>query len=79
MYYLVDSAFQATGINEFHDSVTGADFTLTVRTGADEDAALDALLQPISDYRTSPQYDYFQFAHAGAEETLVPLTAAVPV
>ncbi len=76
VYYLVDSAFQATGINEFHDSVTGADFTLTVRTGADEDAALDALLQPISDYRTSPQYDYFQFAHAGAEETLVPLTAA---
>lgn len=76
VYYLVDSTFQATGINEFHDSVTNADFTLTVRTGADEDTAVDRLLQPISDYRTSSQYDYFQFAHAGSEETLVPLTTA---
>ncbi len=74
--YQVDGAFQLTGVNAFHDSVTDADYTLAVQTGADEDAALDALLQPISDYRTSPQYDYFQFAHAGAEETLVPLTAA---
>ena len=76
VYYLVDSAFQATGINEFHDSVTNADFTLTVRTGMDEETAVDTLLQPISDYRTSSQYDYFQFAHAGSEETLVPLAAA---
>lgn len=76
VYYLVDGAFQVTDINTFHDSVTNTDFTLTVQTGADEDAAVDTLLQPISDYRTSPQYDYFQFAHAGAEETLVPLTAA---
>jgi hypothetical protein len=74
--YQVDGAFQLTGVNAFHDSVTDADYTLAVQTGADENTATDMLLQPISDYRTSPQYDYFQFANAGAEETLVPLTAA---
>lgn len=74
--YQVDSAFQLTGVNAFHDPAADTDFTLTVQAGADEDTAVDALLQPIGDYRTSPQYDYFQFAHAGAEETLVPLTAA---
>ena len=73
---LGEGDFHPPGATPSHDSVTDADYTLAVQTGADEDAALDALLQPISDYRTSPQYDYFQFAHAGAEETLVPLTAA---
>lgn len=74
--YQVDGAFQLTGPNTFHDPVTDTDYTLTVQTGADEETATDALLQPIGAYRTSPQYSYFQFAHAGAEETLVPLTAA---
>lgn len=76
VYYLIDGDFQVAGVNSFHDSATDTDFTLTVQAGADEEEAVDTLLQPISDYRTSPQYDYFQFAHAGAEETLVPLTAA---
>lgn len=74
--YLVDGEFQLTGVNTFHDPAGDTDYTLSVQAGADEDTAVDTLIQPISDYRTSPQYDYFQFAHAGAEETLVPLTAA---
>ncbi len=75
IYYLMDGDFSVIGVNAFHDDATNTDFTLTVQPGADEETAVNTLLQPISDYRTSPQYDYFQFAHAGAEETLVPLTA----
>lgn len=74
--YQVDSAFQLTSVNAFHDPATDTDYRLAVQTGADQEKATDALLQPISDYRMSPRYGSFSFAHAGAEETLVPLTAA---
>lgn len=72
--YQMDSAFDVTSVNAFYDPAGDISYEITVET-SDEEGAVDRLLQPINDYRMSPDYDYFRFANAGAEETLVPLVA----
>ncbi len=74
--YQVDSTFLLTSVNTFYDPGTNTNYQVAVQYGVDEEQAVDALLRPIGDYRMSPRYEGFVFAHAGAEETLVPLTAA---
>ena len=74
--YEIDSSFQASTGNNFYDTATHTDYAISVQYGANEETALDVLLAPIEAYRTSSRYQDFQFAHAGAGSTLVPMTAA---
>lgn len=72
--YQMDSAFDITSVNTFFDPAGNISYEVTVEM-SDEEGAVDRLLRPVGDYRMSPDYDYFRFANAGAEETLVPLVA----
>lgn len=72
----IDSTFEMRSADTFQDPDTLTEYTLSVQTGMDEDAAVERLLQPISDYRMSSSFQGFSFAHADEEDTLVPLTAA---
>lgn len=74
--YLVDSTFRNQGDGLFYDPETNASYSVSVWFDVDEEDAVDRLLQPISDYRMDENFDSFRFEHAGAETTLVPLTAA---
>lgn len=74
--YQVDSSFQASSGNFFYDAATHTDYSISVQYGADEETAVEVLLDPISQYRTSSRYEGFRFAHVGADSTLVPLTTA---
>ena len=74
--YEIDSSFRSSSGNSFYDTDTHTDYTVSVQYGADEEVAVAVLVDLISAYRTSSQYDGFQFAHAGEGTTLVPMTAA---
>lgn len=74
--FQVDGDFQLTAAGHFYDEADHTQYTISVRWGADENEATDVLLQPISDYRMYDSFQDFQFAHAGASTTLVPLRTA---
>ena len=58
----------------FADPDTGMVYTVTVELGATEEMAVDALLEPIGEYRLRPDFDSFALAHTEGEEDLARLT-----
>lgn len=57
----------------FADPETGMVYTVTVELGATEEMAVDALTEPIGEYRLRPDFDSFSFAYANTDQDLVKL------
>ena len=74
--YLVDGTFQELEEGSYLDARTNTQYSISVYYGADEDKAVDMLLQPIGEFRMDAAFDNFRFEHAGSQSTLNPLTAA---
>lgn len=57
----------------FADPETGMVYTVTVELGATEEMAVDALTEPIGEYRLRPDFDSFSFAYTNTDQDLVKL------
>ena len=57
----------------FADPETGMVYTVTVELGATEEMAVDALTEPIGEYRLQPDFDSFSFAYTNTDQDLVKL------
>lgn len=74
--FQMDAALQADSASTFSDPQRELRYTVFVQHGRDLDDAKDALLQPISDYRTRSDFDSFSFVYAQEEDVMIPMTAA---
>lgn len=65
--YQMDGSYVSQGADEYLDEATGAVYTVSVAHGADEDAAVSRLVQPIGDYRMDAAFEGFQFDRVDSE------------
>ena len=54
-------------------ALAGLEDTVTVELGATEEMAVDALTEPIGEYRLRPDFDSFSFAYTNTDQDLVKL------
>ncbi len=74
--FSIDRDFQNTDYEgQFTDPSTGTVYMLGVYQGADEEMALDSLLEPIGEFRKSASFQDFSFAYRSEEEDFTDLTA----
>lgn len=65
--YQVDGSYVSQRADEYLDEATGAVYTVSVAHGADEDAAVSRLVQPIGEYRLDAEFEDFQFDRVDSE------------